>query len=92
MEKTIIDKNGHSNIINADKIKCIKSMATRIIIYFDSGSYMTILGCQEKEQEALMEQLLDEVTSAIHTRCNVRSPLQTSTYAKNRQNEKKSRL
>ncbi|WP_300795369.1 hypothetical protein [Helicobacter sp. UBA3407] len=72
MEKTIIDKNGHSNIINADKIKCIKSMATRIIIYLDSGGYMTILGCQEKEQEALMEQLLDEVTTEIRTQCGVK--------------------
>ncbi|WP_297600816.1 hypothetical protein [Helicobacter sp. UBA3407] len=51
MEKTIIDKNGHSNIINADKIKCIKSMATKIIVHFNSGHYLTILGCQKKSKK-----------------------------------------
>lgn len=72
MKKTIIDRNRHSNIINTDKIECIKSMAAKIITYFESGNYLTILGCREKEQEALMEQLRDETTSVIHTQCNVK--------------------
>lgn len=88
MEKTIIDKNGHSNIIITDKIERIKLMATKIIIYFDSGDYMTILGCQEKEQEKLLGQLRDETTSVIHTQCSVKDPLQTVTCTKDRQNEK----
>ena len=72
MEKTIIDKNGHSNIINADKIKCIKSMATKIIVHFNSGHYFRL---SKKEQETLLKQLKDEITTEIHTQCSVKFPL-----------------
>lgn len=71
MKKTIIDKNGSSNTFNKNDVENIKSMETRIIIYLKSGSYLTILGCQN-EKESLLEQLQDETTSEIHTQCAVK--------------------
>lgn len=93
--KTIVDKNGYSIVMNTDKIECIKTMVSKIIICFDSGNYLTILGCREEEQKSLLEQLWDEETNEIHTQYNVKFVhLQGAMHVKNRQdtNENKDNL